>query len=902
MAGGTQRQTAAVGNGVLFEVIFKNADPRKQPSHGISLSYGGQVYSCNDAASVRSVHTIHTDDEGDDDPRKSHCQSKAHGRASPKEVSSLSACLKRSPQKSALQPTSLLKPSPKKLKRSQTLSPSHQSRARSILAPFSNLSRKISGRRHSYHESTKTKGDKSQTRQEKTERTEPLLHERPIMQSLPHAFQQAPPQFAYQNSFPMYRYVPVPQPQPMFGAALRAFPVAQGAANTAPQFPPELQHLQGHINHLTTILAANPIDLHAKRELDRLLADRNAFLDSATRRPAPTTTLGHIEASNSKPADLRSIAEKGLTADSVPSNESQKKAAASIASSDERGALNLHICSGCGETRSPSFHRKHPFAKPVHNVCKKCREGRRSSSIMSRYHFCSSCGIVRSKDYHRRRGGETAVSTRSKICRKCHANGDHVYRSTNEACREDEAPTKDRRHKSVDPKPVPCNTPQKGSVRVEPRVRPIHSRRHGGSPDDAETCGYDGVSDLTSATFKTKRTRNERPSVKQEAFTTYQSPEISEDASSNQPASIESISLSTVPEYPIFMEGTATAARSPQISAHGSASEESLHASQQDTTPINPYYQPRNTTGRLSSPFHYEETLYRKSSPASERAPSQDSFRVSDQYSGPCSPEGPHGPRFVDRNQSWPGDLNLPSPGGAFSQFSHTSRKASASEGAPSPITRDYLLPDDFDHSERFTKGAFGKIPSFSSAFRPSSNSPPSCPWASFSGPIPNPSSEPAGSRGAFSNASRESAFGRRYDTSPEPTSPADSPGFPFRFGCQPTSYADRDDERATRGGFASTRGAWNINTAGTSSCAPRHGGNDYVPEPIIEEPSSPLLKSPLTTPLLLEFNLADAMSDSGVELLTDPSSSSASTSSSPSPEDEDLLASRLDSLTVDNH
>lgn len=434
MAGGTQRQTASAGHGVFFEVIFKNANPRKQPSHGLSLSYGGQVYSCNDAASVRSVHTIHTDDEDEDESSKSRCPSKSNGRSSLQEASSSLACLKKASRKSALQPTSLLKPSPKKLKRRQTLSPSHQSRARSVLAPFSNFSRKLSVRRHSYDESTKTKRAKSQTRQEKAQKHTPQLCERPVVQNLPQTFQQAPPQFAYQHSFPVYNYMPVSQPQPVFGRVPMAFPMAQSPANTAPESPPELQHLQEHINHLTLILAANPVDLHAKRELSRLLADRNAFLDSATsfatssatKRSAPTTTPGHIETSNHKIAEIRSVAEKTVTIDSMSTEKSHKKASANIAFSDAGCASTLHICSGCGEARSASFHGKHPFSNPVHNVCRKCRESKRVSSLMGRYHFCSSCGIVRSKEYHRRHRTATIVSTRARICSKCHANGNSV--------------------------------------------------------------------------------------------------------------------------------------------------------------------------------------------------------------------------------------------------------------------------------------------------------------------------------------------------------------------------------------------------------------------------------------------------------------------------------------------
>lgn len=130
------------------------------------------------------------------------------------------------------------------------------------------------------------------------------------MHNISPGFQQAPLHFAYQNQFPMYHYMPVPQRQSVYGVVPIAYSMAQGAANTAPQFPPELQQLQGHINHVTAILAANPIDLYAKRELDRLLAERNSFLNSATQRTAPAAASGHIETPNPRADDARSITEK----------------------------------------------------------------------------------------------------------------------------------------------------------------------------------------------------------------------------------------------------------------------------------------------------------------------------------------------------------------------------------------------------------------------------------------------------------------------------------------------------------------------------------------------------------------------------------------------------------------
>lgn len=425
MAGGTRRQTA-MGNGIMFEVIFNSADPQRiQPGHGVSLGYGGQVYRCNDAESVRSVHTIHTDDE--DDVESNSCHQSKNRNQSPSRKPPSSSCLKKSPAWLTRSSTPSLKPSPRKRKRSRTLSPSQQSRTRSILAPFSHLSRKFV-RRHSYDAGAKTNRDKSPVRQEKTK----PLDQKPTAHNDPRSYVFAPPpplppqpQFAYQNTFPMYQYVPQPQPafdqpQSMFGAMPMAQPFVQGASDSAPPLPPELQNLQTRINHVTAVLAANPIDLYAKHELDRLLAERNSFLDSATKRAAPPATSEPIVVPKPKTDAVRSI----LNKTSIDNSEDNppRRDVVSLAASDESVADQHHICSGCGEQRSPSFHRKHPFTKPVHNVCRKCRVKKRAGDVMKRYHFCGRCGIVRSKEYHRRRGNATSVSSRLKVCRKCHAS------------------------------------------------------------------------------------------------------------------------------------------------------------------------------------------------------------------------------------------------------------------------------------------------------------------------------------------------------------------------------------------------------------------------------------------------------------------------------------------------
>ncbi|KAM3496306.1 hypothetical protein MY3957_000460 [Beauveria namnaoensis] len=787
MAGGTRRKTVVAGNGVLFEVVFKNANPRKEPAHGISLSYGGQGYRCSDAASIGSVHTIHTDDEDDEDD--------------------------------------------------------------------------------------------------------------------------------------------------LFGAPPPAYPMAHGAPsnNTAPQCPPALQQLQDRINHLTYIVAANPIDLLAKRELGRLLAERNSFLDSATKKTATTVNPSRVETMKPKKDGVRLIATEKPILDDSGSDELQENSAASIGSSKSSVAPEQHhICSGCGEQRSPSFHRKHPFAKPVHNVCRKCREGKRASSVMNRYHFCDSCGIVRSKEYHHRRGNATSVSGRSKICRKCHLNRNH---STSKTPRDYKDLSKDGKRKEVVTSKSVARTASalpKEPVKVEPRARPRQSQRQRNSADNTGILDHDGTSDLGQSTRSTTQPETLYNTVKEESFKSYRPPEISdEDASSNPPVTLESSFHSSSTESFNFQERTVPTAHSPEFPLFDTACESSeasfpsLCASSHNTT-SNPYYQPRSTAARPCSPFRPAEAPppsppspsppSRRPPPPAHHLPPQTScpspFETRSGSSFPDFPDVSGKPRFVDRNQSWSGNMHVPSPSD-FSYVSGTGRRVSASDGArsPQPIPPMHDNPRPWTHADaggRFTAGAFGKPPPPTSSFQ-TSTSPPASPWASFSGPIPHLAADESGgggSKGAFSHdgsshagARKASVFGGCYyrNSSPEPASPDEPPrGFPFRFE-KPRSYSRRGG--GVRDEFKSTRGAWNVNT-GSSAFARRGGGHEDVPEPIIEEPSSPVAKSPLTTPLLLEFH--GETSDSGVEFLTD-SSDSFSASSSSSSSQESLLASHLGDFSVHN-
>lgn len=427
MASHGRRRTGKSGNntGVLFEAVFTNGNkasgsPLNKSGHGIVLSYAGNVYTCNqDTESARSVHTILTDDEEE-------CEKRIEPRKRGKivrESSSLghleSAHLKKLPG----QP-------PKKLRRSRTLSPSQPPKRRSLLAPFANISRKLSRRRHSYDQGADAKQrEKKPIRQEES---------REQLQKASTAFPQCPagyavpraPFFPHQHQFPMYRYVPVNLPQPAFAPFPTpvAYPVSTPGTAPAPQLPPELQHLQHEINRVTVALAANPIDGYLRGELNRLILERNTFLDSATKQ----NIFGPAAPDPPHAAAVRNTTERTnlefQDTFNAPSHEgictSVNKERSSAAEESDSPDTN-HICSGCGAVRSASFHKKHEFTKPVHNVCRKCRDGKRFVEVMERYHFCQSCGIVRSKEYQRRHASSSSAS-RSKICRKCHAERNHV--------------------------------------------------------------------------------------------------------------------------------------------------------------------------------------------------------------------------------------------------------------------------------------------------------------------------------------------------------------------------------------------------------------------------------------------------------------------------------------------
>lgn len=407
------------------------------------------------------------------------------------------------------------------------------------------------------------------------------------------------------------------------------------------------------------------------------------------------------------------------------------------------------------------------------------------------------------------------------------------------------------------------------SETVEPRRRSNSSQHR----TQGLLSNYDGIADSGRARgieAEAEPVPSSEFSANRRGLNAYVSPDHCDDhASSHDPASLERSPRLPTSASPVPNIQSSSDQKPSVLTSHppnpDSASSHTPHLSRDDLQ-HDPYY-PRLRATETNTPY-----------PNSPLSPRPNSSQNTQHDAAPDSPVLEEGKSsFVDSNKSRPGNLHVPLPS-AFAGFNGIGRKGSLSDGSKTPangITMPLETPyeTNFEDKQRYTKGAFCKL---SSSFKPSA---PRSPWESFSGPICNPSSD-RGSRGAFFEAraagscggshdgsnfepleAKESIFGS-YNASEQSESPTEPAGFSFRFG-QPKSYSRRHarpgsytDQGSMRGG--STRGAWNINTSfcgansrSTASTFAR-STHDHVPEPIIEEPSSPISKSPTATPLLL--------------------------------------------------
>lgn len=457
MVGSRQRRAFVAGNNtaILFEALFNNAQHsaatfRQNINHSIVLGYDGKVYAYNqDTEQTRSVHTIHTEDDENDEVEDDEtnvtsrstpsCQSKSQQQRRLNDLLSSLACPKRSPaMQSTIEKTTLQQPSPRKLKRSRTLSPSHPLKTNAILAQFASISRKLSRRRDSYDSNAKARSEQKRRARQKATPTRLRRATSFRIQQLPsrntYVQPQVPIYVPYQTQFPTFQYIPVNQTQHVISTAPPTAPAAnqhapQSAPALVPGLPPGLQSLQNQINHVTASLSANPTNTQLGHELSRLVTERNLLLDSATKQTRCVTP--NLESNKSsykaKSKEAGPYTERKVVDQLETGVYVQNKVTDDFADSLLVDApTQLHFCTGCGQARSASFHRKHQYTKSVHNVCKKCREGKPAIAVLDRFHFCNSCGIVRSKEFHRRHGISANIPLRAKTCRRCYMNSKSV--------------------------------------------------------------------------------------------------------------------------------------------------------------------------------------------------------------------------------------------------------------------------------------------------------------------------------------------------------------------------------------------------------------------------------------------------------------------------------------------
>lgn len=226
--------------------------------------------------------------------------------------------------------------------------------------------------------------------------------------------------------------------------------------------------------------------------------------------------------------------------------------------------------------------------------------------------------------------------------------------------------------------------------------------------------------------------------------------------------------------------------------------------------------------------------------------PARVSYDEEQQSSNPTSEEA------TDRNQSTD---TFRSSSGAFDKRRTTSPKSAHWPKLDNPATNNHdtnindsqLSPNMYskrspvteEEQPRFSKGAFGKLPSTLPA-SPNQHS-----------PIQTTYTDSSFSSSSTSSSSSPSAPGNTYY---QPRTKAAAPSSYLNQTSIFESYGTSSEHLQTfpSSTFEATRGAWSVNNPRSSWLRNEGGGSERVPpEPIIEEPVSPVL-SAVRTPLLL--------------------------------------------------
>lgn len=181
-----------------------------------------------------------------------------------------------------------------------------------------------------------------------------------------------------------------------------------------------IQYLQQALDHKEALLKLHPSNEGLQTAVTSLKSRLNGVLDSVA------STQSHVwtsppQAPSQACAPQRQVVSPLPSPQSIPTSppvkdETVRKGPVVLSDELDRLTIRHHLCSVCGNIRSPEFHKTYPFSQPVQNICTDCRDNGAQSEIPKDRHFCCGCGIVRSKQYQQQ---HPMLATKPNYCNDC---------------------------------------------------------------------------------------------------------------------------------------------------------------------------------------------------------------------------------------------------------------------------------------------------------------------------------------------------------------------------------------------------------------------------------------------------------------------------------------------------
>lgn len=411
----------------IFNIPVQTHIVGRSLDHHITIQYGGSKYPCGrDGASIRSVHTIDSDDDEQIASPRSGISRGLRGSytslLSPlKRAVGSQKCLKATEEGQSKKYRSWL---PSWGKTTTKTKPAH-SRHSSLPGISKRLSlyQPLQNKKRSGNKLKRKSGQVSNNQQAPRLQTQSTSSVFPLQSYFyPSSTIYAPQGYLpYGLSYYAPQYAQV-QPNPACPSTVQ-HPSPNGAADAkeTPAIANRIQTVQQSIDLAKSRLEKDCNNLLLQGELTQLKSKLNHMLDAVIKRSAPFTHEDRVP----KPIED----ESQVTIQRKPhQTECNLKAAGPEAHEEHslelpvQPAASFHTCSNCDAVRSKSFHSRHPYTpgqKPVHNLCKSCRASGVSVRVLKRYHFCSNCGVVRSKEYHRSHAQQAPVLLSRNFCSKC---------------------------------------------------------------------------------------------------------------------------------------------------------------------------------------------------------------------------------------------------------------------------------------------------------------------------------------------------------------------------------------------------------------------------------------------------------------------------------------------------